>query len=106
MLSCHPAPSLSCAGEKETGSAHNEEGLIPFSGQPNFLHPSPPPAPGPVGLGSPEANRSCDWMQWAQVSFRMIKKKKNSLLFHFPFLIKKYAVGVPLWFCCQREDCP
>ena len=38
-------------------------------------------------------------MEWAQVSFIMIKKKrKKTLIFHFPFLIKKYAVGVSLWF--------
>lgn len=56
-------------------------------------------------LGSPEANRSQDLMDWAQVSFIMIKKKKKNLIFHFPFLNKKYAVGVPLWFFSQREDC-
>ena len=46
--------------------------------------------------GSLEANRSADLMEWAQVSF--IMKKKKNLIFHFPFLIEKYAVGVSLWF--------
>lgn len=56
-------------------------------------------------LGSPEANGSRDLMDWAQVSFIMMKKEKKNLIFHFPFLNKKYAVGVPLWFFSQREDC-
>lgn len=48
--------------------------------------------------GSPEANRSADLMEGAQVSFIMKKKKKKNLIFHFPFLIEKYAAGVSLWF--------
>lgn len=56
-------------------------------------------------LGSPEANRSQASVDWAPVSFIMIKKEKKNLIFHFPFLSKKYAVGVPLWFFSQREDC-
>ena len=53
-------------------------------------------------LGSPEANRSADLMEWAQVSFIM-KKKKQNLIFHFPFLIEKYAVGVSLWFLVKER---
>lgn len=55
--------------------------------------------------GSPEANRSRDLMEWAQVSFITIKKKgkKNPFFFTFLFLIKKYAVGVSLWFLVKER---
>lgn len=43
--------------------------------------------------GSPEANRSADLVEWAQVSF--IMKKKKNLIFHFPFLIEKYPWVFP-----------
>lgn len=55
-------------------------------------------------LGSPEASGSRDLMDWAQVSCIMMQEEKN-LIFHSPFLNKKYAVGVPLWLFSQREDC-
>lgn len=42
---------------------------------------------------APEANRSADLVEWAQVSF--IMKKKKNLIFHFPFLIEKYAWVFP-----------
>lgn len=55
--------------------------------------------------GPPEANRSRDSMERAQLSFIMIKKKKKkkNLIFHFPFLNKKYAVGVPCGFSVKER---
>lgn len=70
-----------------------------------------PGLPAQRDWGSPEANRSADLIEWAQVSFVMKKKKKKNLIFHFPFLIEKYAVGVSLWFLVKgrivvEPECP
>lgn len=76
------------AGE---GSDNNEEGPIRSPGTcPGFRRPG---LSAQRDSGSPEANRSADLVEWAQVSF--IMKKKKNLIFHFPFLIEKYAWVFP-----------
>ena len=91
-----PLGGFAALKEAEEGSDHNEEGPIQSPGTcPGFRRPGPS---AQRDWGSPEANRSADLMEWAQVSFIMKKKKKKNLIFHFPFLIEKYAVGVSLWF--------
>lgn len=69
--------------EAEEGNDNHSEGPVQFTRTcPSF------PARRVCGqheLGSLEANRSRDLMEWAHVSFMMIKKEKKKTLF-FTFL--------------------